>query len=85
MVKQMSQSAGLKPRNDGDGPKSGRPYPNKTLEEALKIPIAIREKNNGNPWATEDVAQAAYGLELAISYPHLAPRPIHAARNHRHR
>jgi hypothetical protein len=40
--------------------KSVRPYPSKTLEEAIKIPIAIREKNNGNPWATEDVAKAAY-------------------------
>lgn len=42
--------------------KSARPYPARTLEEALKIPQAIREKNNGNPWATEDVAQAALGV-----------------------
>lgn len=43
--------------------KSVRPYPSKTLEEAIKIPIAIREKNNGNPWATEDVAKAAYDIK----------------------
>jgi hypothetical protein len=43
--------------------KSTRPYPSKPLEEALKIPQAIREKNNGNPWAVEDVAQAAYGIK----------------------
>ncbi len=36
-----------------------RPYPAKTLEEALAIPLAIREQNNGNPWDTEDVAQAS--------------------------
>ena len=38
--------------------KSARPYPARTLEEALKVPQVIREKNNGKPWATEDVAQA---------------------------
>jgi hypothetical protein len=43
--------------------KSARPYPARTLEEALKIPQAIREKNNGNPWATEDVAQAALAVK----------------------
>lgn len=42
--------------------KSSRPFPNRTLEEALAIPQAIREKNNGHPWATEDVAQAALGV-----------------------
>jgi hypothetical protein len=43
--------------------KTTRPYPSKPLEEALKIPQAIREKNNGNPWAVADVAQAAYGIK----------------------
>lgn len=42
--------------------KSARPYPPRTLEEALKVPQAIREKNNGKPWATEDVAQASLGI-----------------------
>lgn len=46
----------------GSTPKSSRPYPARTLEEALKIPQAIRDKNNGNPWATNDVAQAAMGV-----------------------
>jgi hypothetical protein len=36
-----------------------RPYPAKTLEDALVVPQAIREQNNGNPWDTEDVAQAS--------------------------
>jgi hypothetical protein len=42
--------------------RSPRPYPAKTLEEALLIPKAIRELNNGNPWDTEDVAQASLGV-----------------------
>lgn len=42
--------------------RSSRPYPAKTLEEALSIPEAIRVQNNGNPWDTEDVAQAALGV-----------------------
>lgn len=37
-------------------------FPSKTLEDALKIPLAIREKNNGNPMITDDVAQAAYSI-----------------------
>ena len=46
----------------GNNGKVQRPYPAKTLEEALAIPQAIREKNNGNPWATDDVAQASLGI-----------------------
>lgn len=51
--------AGQKPTRKGRTP---RPYPAKTLEEALLIPKAIREQNNGNPWDTEDVAQASLGV-----------------------
>lgn len=42
--------------------RGARPFPWRTLEEALKIPFAIREKNNGNPWSTDDVAKASLGL-----------------------
>lgn len=42
--------------------RSPRPYPAMTLEAALTIPQAIREQNNGNPWDTEDVAQASLGV-----------------------
>ncbi len=45
-----------KPTRRGRTP---RPYPARTLEEALLVPQAIREQNNGNPWDTEDVAQAS--------------------------
>ncbi len=43
--------------------KSSRPYPNRTLEEALVVPQAIRDKNNGHPWASEDVSQASLGIK----------------------
>jgi len=41
-------------------PSSGRskPYPARTLEEALAVPKVIREKNNGRPWPTDEVAAA---------------------------
>jgi hypothetical protein len=35
-----------------------RPYPQRTLADALRIPLAIKDKNNGNPLASEAVAEA---------------------------
>lgn len=40
-----------------------RPYPRVTLEQAIKIPQAIKANNGGNPWPPEDVA-AAVGLSV---------------------
>ena len=54
--------AGTEPHGQETG-KRGKPYPARTLEEALKIPQAIRDNNNGNPWSSDDVAQAALGLK----------------------
>ena len=43
-------------------PAPDRPYPRTTLEEAIKIPLAIRHKNGGNPWDPASVAVAVdYG------------------------
>jgi len=39
-------------------PKVDRPYPRKTLEQALRVPRAIKEHNGGKPWASEEVARA---------------------------
>ena len=51
--------------NLSDG-KSGRgksrPYPQRTLEEALVVPEAIRLKNNGRPMETEQVAKASMNI-----------------------
>jgi hypothetical protein len=33
-------------------------FPKLSLQEALRVPQAIKEKNGGNPWATEEVAKA---------------------------
>lgn len=35
-----------------------RPYPRKTLEEALRVPRALKDKNGGNPWPPAHVAEA---------------------------
>src|SRR5262245_55636657 len=35
-----------------------RPYPRVALEEALRVPFAIKDKNGGNPWPPTDVATA---------------------------
>lgn len=35
-----------------------RPYPKVTLETALQVPMALKEKNGGNPWPPEEVANA---------------------------
>ncbi len=43
-----------------DAKKGGprRPYPRVTLEESTRIPLALKEKNGGNPWPPADVARA---------------------------
>ncbi len=40
-----------------------RPYPRAKLEEALRIPTILKDKNGGNPWPPSDVA-AAVGLSV---------------------
>jgi hypothetical protein len=34
------------------------PFPRATLEEALKIPYAIKDHNGGNPWEPEEIRKA---------------------------
>jgi hypothetical protein len=38
-----------------------RPYPRASLEQAIRIPLAIKSNNGGNPWPPEEVA-AAVGM-----------------------
>jgi hypothetical protein len=38
-----------------------RPYPRATLEDALQVAYALKDKNGGNPWSPDDLA-AALGL-----------------------
>ncbi|WP_217639481.1 MULTISPECIES: hypothetical protein [unclassified Curtobacterium] len=35
-----------------------RPFPRRTLEQALRVPKAIKEKNGGQPWAPSEVSGA---------------------------
>jgi hypothetical protein len=59
--KKHSSRKGAQQKSPRKG-RTSRPYPARPLEEALLIPKAIREQNNGNPWDTEDVAQASLGV-----------------------
>jgi hypothetical protein len=52
------------PKGRAKGPK--KPYPSVLFEKALQIPIQIKEKNAGRPWATDDVA-AAIGMSAKSS------------------
>lgn len=48
-------------RKKGSAKKSApsrRPYPRVSLEQALRIPTALKTNNGGNAWPPEDVAQA---------------------------
>lgn len=35
-----------------------RPFPRRTLEQALRVPRTLRDKNGGQPWSTGEVAKA---------------------------
>jgi len=35
-----------------------RTFPRRTLEDATRIPLALKEKNGGNPWSPDQVASA---------------------------
>jgi hypothetical protein len=35
-----------------------RPFPRRTLEIALRVPRALKDKNGGNPWPSDQVAKA---------------------------
>jgi hypothetical protein len=49
-------------------PKAGttRPFPRESLERAVTIALAIRDKNGGKPWTPQDVANAV-GLSAATN------------------
>jgi hypothetical protein len=49
-----------------------RNFPRVTLEEALVIPLAIKEKNGGNPWATADIAKAVKASRTTPKFFYLA-------------
>ncbi len=52
----------------GGRKKVARPYPRASLEEALKIPYVIKDKNGGNPWPPDDVAKAVDMSKMTNSF-----------------
>jgi hypothetical protein len=48
----------------GKGGKPQRGFPIVTLEEAIKVPQFIRQKNNGHPWDSGLVAKACGGRKV---------------------
>lgn len=48
-------------------PKSKRTFPHRSLEEAKRVPDALRQYNSGNAWAPSEVA-GALGLGLSSNY-----------------
>ena len=49
-----------------------RPFPQNTLEESLGVAQAIKEKNRGNPFDTEDVAKACNVSRKGMAFFYLA-------------
>jgi nucleoside 2-deoxyribosyltransferase len=49
-----------------------KPYPRKTLEQAIRVPEAIKTHNAGNEWATEQVASALQIGPRSTNYYYLA-------------
>jgi hypothetical protein len=43
---------------DRNGSKVKLMFPKSTLEEAIKIPLSIKDKNGGNPWPPSELANA---------------------------
>jgi len=60
-VAEKHQSAPSRKRRASSDRSIRRPYPRETLEAALRVPFALKDKNGGNPWPPADVA-AAVGL-----------------------
>jgi hypothetical protein len=54
----VKKSATGKKKRGPVKPSPRRAYPRVTLEQALRIPTALKNNNGGNPWPPSDVAQA---------------------------
>ena len=55
--KKAKKTTKKKSTSSGGSQKVERPYPRATIEDALKIVYAIKDKNGGNPWAPAEVAK----------------------------
>src|SRR4051812_349654 len=50
--KAKANSVNAASESDSEKKRVQRPYPTKTLDEAIALPQKIKEKNHGNPWRT---------------------------------
>src|SRR6266568_3798021 len=48
----------VNPPNRGSSPAGPRPFPRRTVEQALRVPQALKENNGGNEWPSKEVAKA---------------------------
>ncbi len=63
--KTKKKAAKKKPNRASKTPRAPRrEYPRATLEDAMKIPQVLKDKNGGNPWPPDEVAKA---LDLSKS------------------
>lgn len=53
-----------------------RNYPRRTLEQALRIPTAIKEKNGGNPWSPAQIAKAIGLGGMGANFFYIALLPV---------
>lgn len=68
-AKKSAQPTNAHPTKSG---KTKRLFPSDTLEDALRVPQAIRHKNNGHPWDTSLVATACGTTPKAEKFFYLA-------------
>lgn len=57
-TKNVAGNGAKQPAAKATKPKVKWPFPRATLEQALKVPYALKEHNGGNPWETDEVRKA---------------------------
>jgi hypothetical protein len=55
---EAEEPASAEDKQTNRAPAPSRPFPRRTLEQALRVPRAIRDHNGGQPWAASEVAAA---------------------------
>ena len=71
----MAKKESTKPSTEEQKIKSKsmqRPYPRVTLEEALKVAFVIKEKNGGNPWTPNLIAEAVGSTRKSVNFFYMA-------------
>jgi hypothetical protein len=56
--KSPDEGVAAEPITGKKSPAPSRPFPRRTLEQALRVPSALRDHNGGQPWPSSEVAAA---------------------------